>query len=144
MNTEPLELSVDLIDDKVKFTGKTRNNPPIIMDYIPPIGDGNGYMPLEMVLMSLATCSGSTLAILVRSMKKSISGLKVSARGIRREEHPTGFKEIHLDFAIQSPDLEEPLVQKAIQMSEETYCPVWDMLKGNVTITTAFTITAPA
>jgi putative redox protein len=34
-------------------------------------------------------------------------------------------------------------MQKAIQMSEETYCPVWAMLKGGVEIVPEFKIIAP-
>ncbi len=34
-------------------------------------------------------------------------------------------------------------VQKAMDLSEKTYCPVWAMLKNNVEILPAYTIIAP-
>lgn len=43
---------------------------------------------------------------------------------------------------MQSPDVQEADVRKAIAMSEATLCPVWDMLKGNVEIGTTVRILA--
>lgn len=142
MNNQ-LEVSVDLTNEKVQFiTEATRTNSAIIIDYIPPLGDGQGYMPLELLLISLASCSGATVATLLRKMKKSISGFKVKAKGIRREQHPTSFQKIILEFEINSEDIQNAEVEKAIKLSEETYCPVWAMLKNTVEIIPEFIIIA--
>lgn len=117
-------------------------NPPITIDYVPPLGDGQGYMPLELLLMSLAACSGATVATLLRKMKKNISGLQVIASGTRRDQHPTSFQNIVLEFVLDSKDAEGSDIRKAIQLSEETYCPVWAMLKHNVEITSEYRIIA--
>lgn len=135
MPHEKMDIQVELINQKVKFKTSSRENEAIIIDYIPPVGDGEGYMPLELLLISLASCSGSTVATLLRKMRKNITGFKVNAIGTRREEHPTGFKEIKLIFKVESNDIEISDVEKAIKMSEETFCPVWCMLKNNVEIT---------
>jgi putative redox protein len=92
MMAEQLEVTVSLTNQKVQFTGVSRSNPSITFDYDPPLGDGQGYTGLEMLLMSLAACSGTSIVALLRNMKKSISGFKVNGKGIRRDEHPTSFK----------------------------------------------------
>ena len=135
-----IEASATLINQKLRFEGKAAVHLPIIIDYIPPLGDGDGYMPLQLLLISLASCSGSTVVTLLRKMSKGISGLKVTASGERRDEHPLGFKTIHLDFNVQSGDIIETDIQKAIQLSEQTFCPVWAMLKNNVVIKTTYSI----
>ncbi|OPX83331.1 MAG: hypothetical protein A4E53_04672 [Pelotomaculum sp. PtaB.Bin104] len=132
--------SATLINQKLMFEGKAADNPSIIIDYIPPLGDGEGYMPLQLLLISLASCSGSTVVTLLRKMRKDVSGIKVIANGARRDEHPLGFKTIQLDLIIQSKDIDETSIQKAIQLSEQTYCPVWAMLKNNVEIKTTYSI----
>ena len=142
MNFEPLDISIDLINDKVRFSGVLRENTPIIVDYIPPIGDGQGYTSLELFLMSLATCAGSAVLLLLRKMRKTVTGLTVQAHGIRRDQHPTCFQTIALDFTLQSPDASESDVQNVLRMSEESICPVWAMIKGNVEVTTGFRIVA--
>lgn len=135
---EQLEVTAKLTNQKVQFTGVTRTNPAITCDYNPPLGDGEGYTGLELLLMSLAVCSGMTIVFLLRNLKKSVSGFEVNARGIRRETHPTAFQEIFLQFVVDSGDAADEDIQKAIQMAEETYCPVWAMVKNNVEISTQF------
>jgi putative redox protein len=131
---EQLEVTVHLTNQKVQFTGVSRSNPAVTFDYDPPLGDGQGYTGLEMLLMSLAACSGTTVISLLRNMGKNISGFKVNAKGIRRDQHPTSLQKIFLEFILNSKDTGETEIRKAIQLSAETYCPVWAMLKNNVEI----------
>ena len=135
-----IEARATLVNQKLKFEGKAGDHPSIIIDYIPPLGDGEGYMPLQLLLISLASCSGSTVVTLLRKMGRDVSGLEVTASGERRDEHPLGFKTISLDFNVQSGDIIETDIQKAIQLSEQTFCPVWAMLKNNVVIKTTYSI----
>ena len=67
-------------------------------------------------------------------MQKTIIACEISAKGIRREEHPTCFKNITLIISLTSPDTSFSDLNKVLKLSEETYCPVWAMLKGNVDI----------
>ena len=139
---EVLEVSVHSTNQKLGYTGVAKSNPPIIMDYTPPLGDGQGYMPLELLLMSLAYCSGGTLALLLKRMGKSVSAVSVNAKGIRREHSPTSFTKIFLEFSLHSRDAGDGDLQKAIKVAEESVCAVWDMLKGNVEIVTEYKIIA--
>jgi len=141
--TDSLEVSVALTNQKVQFTGVAQSNPAITIDYITPLGDGQGYMPLELLLISLAACSGSTVATLLRRIGKTVDGLQVKAKGARRQVHPTSFERILLEFRLSSVDATEADLQKAIQLSEETVCPVWAMLKNNVEIGWEYSIIAP-
>jgi len=137
---EQLEAAVTLINNKIQFTGVVRDQPEITFDYHPPIGDGQGLTGLEVLLLSLAGCSASTVIYLLRTMKKGIAGLQVQAKGARRDTHPTSLKTITLKFIVHSSDVKDGDMQKAIRLAEETYCPVWAMLKGNVDIVTQYKI----
>ena len=134
METGMLQIEVELINEKAKFKSAVRENAAIIMDYIPPIGDGDGYMPLELFLMSFASCSGVSVASLLRKMRKTITGLKISATGKRRDLHPTGFERIKLGFEVKSRDIERVDLEKVISMAEEEYCPIWAMIRNNVVV----------
>jgi putative redox protein len=112
------------------------------MDYTPPLGDGQGYMPLELLLMSLAYCSGGTLSFLLRKMGKNIAGVAVHAKGERRDTSPTSFRNISLEFELYSKDAGDADVKKALTLAEESVCAVWAMLKGNVEIMTKYRIIA--
>jgi putative redox protein len=136
-----LTTSANLISRKVKFECTSRDNPAVIVDYTTPIGDGEGYTSLELFLVSLSTCVGSALALLLRKKGFEITGLTVAASGERRQQHPTCFETVLLEFAFISPDLTETAVGEALAISESTICPVWAMVKGNVKVETRFTIT---
>ena len=138
------EVSVNLTNQKVQFTGVSKSNPdrPIAFDFKPPIGDGQGYNGLELLLMSFAGCSGTAIAYLLRKMGKSISGLKVNAKGIRRDQPPIKFERVSLEFILNSKDTKDADIQKAIQLAEDSVCPVWQMVKNNVEVTTEYKIIA--
>lgn len=144
MNNEPLEVNVNLINQKVQFAGVSNLNPdrPIIMDYFPPLGDGQGYTGLELLLVSFAGCSSTAIVALLRRMRKTVNGFSVNATGIRREQPPTSFEKIHLEFIVNSNDVDESVMEKVIRMSEESVCPVWAMIKNNVEISTDYKIIA--
>ena len=74
------------------------------------------------------------MLVFLRRMQKSISDFEISATGIRNEEHPTGFKRILLDIHMKSSNVNEADLKQVIGLAEEKYCPVWSMIKGNVTI----------
>jgi len=137
---DQLEVTVNSTNQKLGYTGALRSLPSIAMDYIPPFGDGQGYMPLELLLMSLGTCSGGTIGLLLRKMGRTVTGIKVNAKGTRRDQHPTSFQKIVLQFTVNSGDVKDVDMQKAIKLAEESVCPVWAMVKGNVKVKTEYTI----
>jgi putative redox protein len=138
--SEQLMVTANLVNEKVKFKGVSGSKPEIILDYTPPIGDGEGYTSLELFLISLASCSGTAIALLLRKMRKDVSGLTINVKGNRREQHPTYFEKIFLEFNLVSKDADSSDLEKAIKMSEESICPVWNMVKNNVEISYEYKI----
>lgn len=140
---DQMEAAITLTNDKVQFSGTCRSNDAVTMDYFPPLGDGKGYTGLELLLMSLAGCSGTSVLYLLRKMGKDIAGFDVKASGTRREQHPTCFSKIRLEFTVTSRDTKAADVEKAVRLSEESLCPVWAMLKNSCEIEVGHTLVAP-
>ncbi|HNX66820.1 MAG TPA: OsmC family protein [Bacteroidales bacterium] len=138
--SKEVSAGLKLVNDRVKFIGTVDNNQPISIDYIPPLGDNTGYTSLELLLLSLSSCVGTSVLTFLRRMHKTINGFEVKSSGIRKEEHPTGFSTIFLEIILASPDVSDDDMNKVIKMSEETYCPVWSMLKGNTNVEVRFSI----
>jgi putative redox protein len=136
MSEEIEEVTLHLNNQKVQFVGVSKSNPdqPVTFDYKPPIGDGQGYNGLELLLMSLSGCSATAIVFLLRKMGKTVSGLKVYAKGIRRQQPPLKFEKIILDFTLESKDVKEADIQKAIRLAEQSVCPVWQMIRNNVEV----------
>ena len=129
-----LTASIRLLNDKLHFEGNVDGNEPVSIDYSPPLGDNLGYTSLELLLLSLSSCVGSAVLTFLRRMQKTITACDITAKGIRREEHPTGFSSISLYISLTSVNTTSDDLNKVLKLSEETYCPVWAMLKGNVEV----------
>jgi putative redox protein len=132
--SKELHASLVLLNDKLHFNGLVENNSPVSIDYTPPLGDNLGYTSLELLLLSLSSCIGSAILTMLRKMRKNLLGLEIQSKGIRREEHPTGFKTILLEIDLTSPDTTSDDLDRVIKLSEDTYCPVWSMIRGNVDV----------
>ena len=138
--SKELTASIRLLNEKLNFEGKVDGNEPISIDYTPPLGDNLGYTSLELLLLSLSSCVGSAILTFLRKMQKTITACDISAKGTRREEHPTCFKTISLFINLSSSDTTSEDLNRVLKLSEETYCPVWAMLKGNVELEIHHTI----
>lgn len=135
-----MEAVCTLVDGQAKFASTARGLPPIVTDSAPPFGEGLEYKPLELFLISLATCAATTVAPILRKKRRTVERLVVRATGERREEHPTSFSRIVLRFELTSPDATDEDLRRSIELTEEKYCPVWAMVKGNVAVETPFEI----
>ncbi len=136
----PVSVTIERVDEKVRLLGSARGLPPVTADYSPPLGDGQGYTGLELLLLSLAACSATAVLPLLRRMRKTVAGLKVNASGVRRTEHPTSFERIDIEFVLASPDADASDLGKAVALAEGSICPVWAMLKGSVEIVPALRV----
>jgi putative redox protein len=126
--------------EKLHFRGQSEHEQVVAIDHAPPLGDGNGIKPMELLLMSLASCSAQTVISLLQKMKQDVRGFTVKAEGARRAEHPTVFTKIRLEYEVEGVGLSAEAVEKAIRLSEEKYCPVWAMLKPGVKISFSYKI----
>ena len=142
--SKELNASILLLNDRLHFNGTAGENNPVSIDYILPLGSNLGYTSLELLLLSLSSCVGSAVLTFLRKMRKTINGCEINVKGIRREEHPTCFSAIYMTINLISPDTSGEDLDKVIRLSEETYCPVWAMLKGNVEIDIKYNITVLA
>lgn len=108
------------------------------VDYPMSPGDaGTGLKSLELLLASLATCGGNTLALLLGRMEQPFTGLEVDARAVRREEYPTVLTEISLEFTVHGPGVDKATVERALTVAQTQAAPVWIMLKAGTPITTS-------
>lgn len=111
----------------------------VLMDYPLESGDtGAGPTPLTMLLASLAACSLNSVLVVLKKMQQPLAGLEVEARAIRSTEHPTVLTGISLEFTVTGEGVESDKVARALQMSEERLCPVWNMLKPGTPIRASF------
>jgi len=139
----PSELVVRAAHEGGMCFSTTAGTHTVRFDYpLRPGETGAGPTPLQMLLSSLAVCSGSTLFLVLSRMQQDVQGLEVTARGQRRDEHPTVLTRIDLEFELRG-DIDTESVARALSVAEEQLCPVWAMLKGTTPIASTFSIAPP-
>ncbi|MBN2717028.1 MAG: OsmC family protein [Deltaproteobacteria bacterium] len=134
--SKELVTKVTLVNDRVQFEGHVDGQPSVAIDYAPPLGDEKGYTSLELLLLSLSSCLGTAVATFLRRMNREVAGLEIMARGERKSTHPTGFHTIHLDVRLTSSDASVAELEKTVASAEQSFCPVFAMVKNNVEIVT--------
>ncbi|MCP4573763.1 MAG: OsmC family protein [bacterium] len=97
-------------------------------------GHDTAATPMEMVLLGLLGCTGVDVVSILTKMKQMPASLEVSATYERAENHPRVFTKIHLTYAFGG-DLDPKKVERAVKLSETTYCSVSAMLAATVEIT---------
>lgn len=140
MGTE-MKVSAGNLTGKMHLTEKGHSGHEVPIDYFPPMGEDNGFTSLELLLISLAGCSGHTVQFVLGRMGKTLEKLDVQVVANRRTGvHPTIITEAELQFTLKGDGLDAASVEKAIAMAEETYCPVWAMLKGNLSVSWKYSL----
>ncbi len=135
-----LLVEIKRTNQKVHFEGVSADNQDITIpfDFTPPIGDGNGFAGLELLLMSFAGCVSTAVVILLGRTGKHILSYSAKAEGIRRE-HPLSLSMIKFHICVESEDLTGEEIEESIKIAE-AISPVWLAVKNNVTVETSYEI----
>ena len=91
-----------------------------------------GYSPMELVLASLACCSGISVISIVLKKQQVVKNYEVRVEGMRAETYPLVFTNITVEHILTGHNIRPEAVERAIELAETRYCPVSVML-GKVT-----------
>lgn len=125
--------------DGMRFDGiSDRAGTSVALDFADEEGKIEGFAPLELLLVSLAGCSGQVTVGLLKRMGQEVKDLVIHAKGTKKEIHPKVLTSIDLEFEFRGGKLDEASVERAMGLSEDRYCPVWAMLKASAPIKATF------
>jgi putative redox protein len=141
---EQMTATVHLEED-MRFSAESGSGHHLILDATEQHGGKNaGFVPMELLLVSLADCTGMDVISMLRKMRQHVTDYKVHVEGIRAEEHPLVFVEITVEHVVTGHQLQPEAVARAIQLSEERYCGAGAMLGKVAHLTHHFTIVEAA
>ena len=121
------------------FVGRSDSRHWATFDWGESNGGTNGApTPMEMVLMALGSCSAIDIVSILRKTRTPAQELRVELTAERREEHPRIFTKIHMEYVVKGEGIKPSALERAIKLSEQTYCSVSGMLRGNVEITSSY------
>ncbi|MCW8994364.1 MAG: OsmC family protein [Psychromonas sp.] len=97
-------------------------------------GSDAAVRPKELLLMSLAGCTGSDVVSILQKKRVNLTDFEINITAQQTEEHPKVFTDIDLEYVFYGKDLKEKDVERAIELSTNTYCGVSAMLKKAINI----------
>ena len=100
--------------------------------------DGNtqtSISPVETLLIALATCMASDILDIGVKMRLPITSMDVRASGMRNPEPPRRYLSVRLVFLVGGvSDEDAPKLERALALSEETYCSVIHTLRKDLEV----------
>jgi putative redox protein len=112
-------------DSPFHFVAKNDTGNEVHIDGSPDIGGQNlGARPMQMLLMSLAGCTGIDVVMILDKQRQEYDSFDMEVEGQRVEEaqaKPFSYITIHFSF---TGSLEAGKAQRAIELSMEKYCSV--------------------
>jgi len=94
--------------------------------------------PMELVLLALGSCTGCDVIWILQKKKVPLKDFEIHIQAERAETHPKVFTHIHLEFVFIGKGLNTTHLERAIELSQQKYCPVSAMLRSTVPITTSY------
>ncbi len=125
----------------ITFVGKTDSNHWITMDGPENFGGSNaGIRPKELLLLSLAGCTGSDVASILSKKKVRLHNFEMNLTAEVAETHPQVYTKIHLEYVFYGNNIQSKDVERAIELSLTTYCSVTAMLQKAILIEHSYRI----
>ncbi|HRZ97910.1 MAG TPA: OsmC family protein [Paludibacter sp.] len=101
------------------------NNHKIIMDVPVEAGGNNlGPGPKKLMLVALSGCTGMDVVSILKKMRVDIEKCNIEVQGDVTDENPKQYFKMHVIYTFTGKDLPMDKLEKAVKMSEETYCGV--------------------
>ena len=128
-------VEINRVNDAFHFQSFGKTDVPINIDASPDIGGIDaGARPMELLLMSLGSCSAVDVILILKKQKQTIDDFKMSIMAERVENQiPSVFKLINVCFKLTGA-IEENKLKRAIELSRDKYCSVSAMLHDTVDI----------
>ena len=113
----------------------------IILDAAEDVGGENaGPRPKALMLSALAGCTGMDVVTILQKMRVNVASCNITVEGEMREEHPKYYEKMHVIYEFTGQDLPMEKLEKAVKMSEETYCGVEALYKRAIEVTSEIRI----
>ena len=125
---------------KLYLEGSTATGHTVKMDSAPAGMETNGPTPKELLLQALAGCTMMDVVTILEKSRKHLDKFWIDVEAELAKEHPKVFTKINLKYNFLGEDLDESTIKRAIDLSRERYCAIYNVLKNQVDITCSYEI----
>jgi putative redox protein len=113
----------------------------VTIDVGPEVGGAStGPEPLELILVSLGTCTGLDVISILRKKRQSVTAYTVNVFANQAQTYPRVYTEIVVEHIITGHHVAPEAVARSLELSITKYCPVNAMLSKSTKIEHVFRI----
>ncbi|MDR3651586.1 MAG: OsmC family protein [Paludibacter sp.] len=112
------------------------NGHKVMIDAMEEDGGHNlGPGPKKLLLVGLAGCTGMDVVSILKKMRVNIEKCNIEVQGDVSDEHPKRYTKMHVIYQFTGKNLPIDKLEKAVKMSEDTYCGVEALYKKAIEVT---------
>ena len=95
--------------------------------------------PPQALAYAVMACMAMDVVDIIGKGRHDLRAMTVRLEGVRAETHPRRYVSMDLRFEITGV-VPDHVVTRAIALSREKYCSVWNSIRPDVALTTSFSI----
>jgi putative redox protein len=99
-----------------------------------------GCAPTETLLASVAGCMAIDVFYFLKKMRAEVKSFKIDFTGVRRPDPPQYYSSINLNIKVDGEGITPKKMDRAISLSHDKYCSVYNALKKDIEVTTDYSI----
>jgi putative redox protein len=140
--SERIDMNARVIwKDRLTFTGTADTGFSLPLGGPPSVGgDDDGFRPMELFAIGLVGCTAMDVISILRKKRQDITQFQVHVQADRSSDHPRVFTDFQITYEITGHDIQESAVKRAIDLSENKYCPAHAMLRKVAPINSTYKI----
>ncbi len=138
-----MKVHLKRIDDAYRIEAKSVRGDLVHIDASAALGtQEEGWRPMELLLVSLATCSAIDIISILKKQRQKIYDLSIEVSGDRKAGVPSPFTSIQLHFTA-SGNIKPNKMNKAIELTKTQLCSVFFSLHPDIEVTYTYEIDSP-
>jgi len=103
-------------------------------------GQDLGSSPKKLQLVALSGCTGMDVVSILKKMHVDFEKCSIEVQGDVADEHPKHYTNMHVIYEFTGKNLPLDKLEKAVKMSEETYCGVEALYRKAIEVTSEIRI----
>ena len=127
--------------ETMSFISESGSGHSFVMDTSVEAGGRNlGPRPMETILSGATACTAFDVLSFLKTKNQDIEACRTHVSAERAKTDPKVFEKIHMHFIIQGNNIDQGLVEKAIELSKTKYGSGYKMLSLTAVMTETYQI----
>jgi len=99
-----------------------------------------GFRPMELLAMGLAGCTAMDVISILQKKRQDVVDFEVRVHTEKAKDYPQIWTHTEIEYVVTGRNIDPKAVERAMELSKNTYCPAQNMLGKAVDIKLKYTI----